>query len=102
MQDISSSLEPEDPMTDPLLTASPPGHTRARLSRRALLEQGLRLGLAPPVAALLASGFRQVVGAQEESDTLTVMAVSNRFDLDPHSSGSDASLLFFGCYELLL
>ena len=87
-------------MAAPLLSSPTCGN--GSLSRRALLERGLRLGLAPPVAAMLAASSLHVVEAQEEGDTLTVMVVSNRFDLDPHSSGSDASLLFFGCYELLL
>lgn len=88
---------------------------RGGLSRRAVLERGLGLGLTSPMFAALALGAENGGAAaahpltdvdaarrQQRAETLTVIHNTNRFDLDPHSSASDASLLFFGTYEMLL
>ena len=85
------------------------------LSRRAALSHGLRLGLVAPVGAALEAGAgdegsaapRPVTGLrsarrQGQRDRLTVLYNTNSFDLNPHTSYSDASLLLLGVYEMLV
>jgi peptide/nickel transport system substrate-binding protein len=54
----------------------------------------------PPFAATIAAAPSRLA-RQPQSEPLTVIVTENRFDFDPHSSGSEASLFFFGVYELM-
>ena len=89
-----------------------------RMSRRQLLETGLRLGLASPVIISLIEAAPKTAsaaptvptlvagreGAQEESSgTLTILWTSGTEDIDPHYTYSDpASAVALLVYEMLL
>jgi peptide/nickel transport system substrate-binding protein len=73
-----------------------------RLSRRRLLESGLRLGLtAPAISALLAAV--PATGSAQGGGIFTALISAGTEDLDPHSSYSEtASAIALGPYEMLL
>ena len=84
-----------------------------RLSRRHLLETGLRLGLASPVIvglleAVPASATSPAVGArparlQESGGVLTVLISDGTEDIDPHYSYTTlSSTIALAVYEMLL
>jgi peptide/nickel transport system substrate-binding protein len=69
-------------------------------SRRALLAHALGCGFAATGAGSLSCYASSSVSA--DGDRLTVIYNHNQWDLDPHTSFSDAAFLFFGIYEMLL
>jgi ABC-type transport system substrate-binding protein len=105
----------EDPRVDRLLTLARAG----RLSRRRLLETGLRLGLASPaILSLIEAAPRSVAAApanslsvvtasstaqEESSGTFTVLLTAGTEDIDPHYSYSTlSSTVALAVYEMLL
>jgi peptide/nickel transport system substrate-binding protein len=90
-----------------------------RVSRRQLLETGLRLGLASPVILSLieaapnasaapsvttpAAAPRAAAAQETSSGTFTVLLTSGTEDIDPHYTYSEiASAVALGVYEMLL
>jgi len=87
-----------------------------KLSRRAVLETGLRLGVGTPLlTALLAvapeasaapeGGWAPYPGIDQDADSGTFTAIIERgaSDIDPHSSYETiGSAVCLGCYEMLL
>jgi peptide/nickel transport system substrate-binding protein len=90
-----------------------------RMSRRRLLETGLRLGLATPVitsliaaapksaaaapVAPVAASPRPAAAQDATSGTLTILLTSGTEDIDPHYTYSEiASAVALGVYEQLL
>ena len=104
----------EDVRVDRLFSLARTG----RMSRRQILETGLRLGLASPViislieagpktasaAPTVPSSFRTGCATQEESSgTLTILWTSGTEDIDPHYTYSElASAVALLVYEMLL
>ncbi|MCD6057406.1 MAG: putative oligopeptide transporter substrate-binding protein, partial [Thermomicrobiales bacterium] len=105
----------EDPRVARLFSLAHAG----RMSRRHLLETGLRLGLASPVilslieaapkSALAVPAERASLPAtssnmqEESSGTLTVLWTSGTEDIDPHYTYSElASAVALAVYEMLL
>jgi peptide/nickel transport system substrate-binding protein len=103
-----------DPRVDRLLARAKAG----QMSRRQLLETGLRLGLASPVILALIEAAPRVTSAapvapapgsaapnaaQEAPGTLTVLINSGEEDIDPHYSYSTlASTVALAVYEQLI
>jgi len=90
-----------------------------RMSRRQLLETGLRLGLASPVimslieaapksgsaapASPLVRGLPQSAAQEESSGTFVILLTSGTEDIDPHYTYSEiASAVALMVYEMLL
>ena len=105
----------EDSRVARLLSAARAGH----MSRRQLLETGLRLGLASPVIVSLIEAAPKSASAapaelatlpaissaaqEESSGTLTVLWTSGTEDIDPHYTYSElASAVALLVYEMLL
>ncbi|MER3485022.1 MAG: hypothetical protein C4345_02630 [Chloroflexota bacterium] len=89
---------------------------RGRLSRRQILETGLRLGLSTPlITALMAHAPTASAGTAREltpiraarqearSGTLTLIITAGTNDLDPHSTYTTiGSAVCLACYEMLI
>ena len=105
----------EDPRVNGLFSLARAG----RISRRQLLETGLRLGLASPVImSLIEAAPKSALAAptsplartaaptaaqEESSGTLTVLWTSGTEDIDPHYTYSElASAVALLVYEMLL
>ena len=105
----------EDPRVDRLFSLARAG----RLSRRQLLETGLRLGLASPVILALIEAAPRSLGAapgnslsvataprtaqEASSGTFTVLLTAGTEDIDPHYSYSTlSSTVALAVYEMLL
>src|SRR5262249_32181872 len=86
-----------------------------RLSRRQVLETGLRLGLATPaIGALMAvapeasaAPSRSVLPnggrSQAGGDTFTIVVIGGTEDADPHSTYSTVgSAICYGVYDMLI
>ncbi len=105
----------EDARVDRLFSLARTG----RMSRRQILDTGLRLGLASPVILSLieaapktasaapeaptALSSARVAAQEESSGTLTVLWTSGTEDIDPHYTYSElASAVALLVYEMLL
>jgi peptide/nickel transport system substrate-binding protein len=102
-------------MQEPLVGRLVANTLRGRLSRREVLETGLKLGVATPllttlvaqapaaVAAPVRSPFARQDAGQDSSGVFTAVIVGGTEDLDPHSTYSTiGSLVALGCYEMLV
>ncbi|CAN5551314.1 glutathione ABC transporter substrate-binding protein [soil metagenome] len=103
-------------MTNPRIARLEADVERGRLSRRQVLEAGLKLGLATPVIVSLMSKAPQAVAAPQSgaqrfpsanqdggSGTFTAIIGSSADDVDPHSTYSTiGSMICFPSYEMLI
>src|SRR5689334_17841557 len=102
-------------MNDPRLVQFARESLRGKLSRRQVLETGLRLGLATPVigslmaaapeasAAPVRSGLPNRQRNDDAAGTFTVIVVGGTEDVDPHSTYSTiGSAICYGVYDMLI
>jgi peptide/nickel transport system substrate-binding protein len=103
-------------MTDSRIARLATGVDRGTLSRRQVLEHGLKLGLATPVIVSLMSRAPEALAAPQpsarsfanasqdgSSGTFTAIIGSSADDADPHSTYSTiGSMICFPCYEMLI
>lgn len=103
-------------MTDPRLARLAADVDRGKLSRRQVLERGLKLGLATPAIISLMSKAPEALAAPQpgtrpfatmaqdgSSGTFTAIIGSSADDADPHSTYSTVgSMICFPSYEMLI
>lgn len=103
-------------MTDPRIARLTADVDRGKLSRRQVLETGLKLGLATPVIVALMGKAPEAMAAPQpsaqsfakaaqdgSSGTFTAIIGSSADDVDPHSTYSTiGSMICFPAYEMLI
>jgi peptide/nickel transport system substrate-binding protein len=102
-------------MNDPRLVQLARDAFSGRLSRRRVLEAGLRLGLATPVIGALMAAAPEASAApsrpgkmnrganQDGGGTFTIIVIGGTEDVDPHSTYSTiGSAICYGVYDMLI